>query len=418
MAVSWAESVRMSTNLQSNKTSIDHAFSGYVSDYFDSIYKRSSDHPAFRWIFILIYTVIIILGVFGNIMVCIAVKRNRSLHTPTYVFICNLSVSDVAVCLLCLPLTLVYTLTDTWLFGKFLCYTVTPLQAISVLVSTLTMTAIAVDRYNLVMYPLKKRITLLQSGAVIVLIWMFSLGLSVPLIFYRLYEELSYPDLNLHSILCTESWPSAKSKQSYTLTIFSFQYALPIFFIATSYARVWVKLRNRVMPGVLTSEQIQSDTVRRQKTNKMLMAVVAVFGVCWLPLNVWIVISEFNFKLLNDRWIDLSYHICHSLAMVTTCINPFLYGRLSDAFRKEFITMFPWRSRRPSSRNALCQDRGLPNDGINLATLRRTESEMNFTHSRQGCPCVENYVGSILTNARRSSSSPSSNPTQISANLI
>ncbi|XP_077992824.1 prolactin-releasing peptide receptor-like [Glandiceps talaboti] len=389
---------------------------GFVFDYFESVYKDSSSHPAFRWIFILIYTGIIILSVVGNIMVCIAVKRNGSLHTPTYVFICNLSVSDVAVSVFCLPLTLAYTLTNTWNFGEFLCYTVAPLQAVSVLVSTLTMAAIAIDRYVLIMYPLRKRITLQKSVLIIVLIWMVSLVLSIPLIMYRLYEKEIYPELYLNSILCSESWPNAQSKQAYTLTIFVVQYAFPISLIFVSYGRVWTKLKNRVVPGVLTPQQLQSEMCRKQKTNKMLMAVVAVFAVCWLPLNIWIILSEFRFSIIDDKWIDLSFHLCHSFAMSTTCINPFLYGRLSDAFRKEFRQMAP-RVLRPPSRTASSRDRQAQNNqecnGISMNTLQRVDSDLAFQQSQRSCAYVDNSAITI-----NSISTPSSNPTQHSLNLI
>ncbi|XP_002735545.1 prolactin-releasing peptide receptor-like [Saccoglossus kowalevskii] len=388
-------------------------FDQYIFDYFDAVYQESSSHPVFRGIFISVYVGIIVTGVFGNIMVCMAVKRNKNLHTPTYVFICNLSISDIAVCLFCLPLTLVYTLSDTWLFGEFLCYTVLPLQTVSVLVSTLTMTAIAIDRYVLILYPLKKRITLQQSTTIMVSIWLLSLSLSAPLIAYRLYEEVNIPEFHLNRVLCSEAWPSTRKKQIYTSLIFTFQYILPIIVILITYYRVWVKLRNRVVPGVLTTEQVQSEMSKKYKTNKMLMAVVVVFAVTWLPLNVWILLSDFQFSILDGHWIDLSYHICHSVAMISACINPFLYGRLSDIFYREFRQMVPCIAsicggastnvENLAHRNPVCV-------GTNLDDLN------NFNQGHRACLYADSHTGNSREGNSRSS--PSTNPTRFSSNLV
>ncbi|WAR28381.1 OX1R-like protein [Mya arenaria] len=67
------------------------------------------------------YVITFEIGVFGNILVCIAVCRNKDRQTITNMFIVNTAVADWSVVLVMLPSSLVVDITDTWLFGGAFC---------------------------------------------------------------------------------------------------------------------------------------------------------------------------------------------------------------------------------------------------------------------------------------------------------
>ena len=62
-------------------------------------------------IFSMIYTSIFVLGLTGNLLVCFVVVRNRAMHTVTNLFITNLALSDILLCILAVPFTPLYTFT-------------------------------------------------------------------------------------------------------------------------------------------------------------------------------------------------------------------------------------------------------------------------------------------------------------------
>lgn len=62
-------------------------------------------------IFCMIYTTIFILGLTGNMLVCFVVMRNSAMHTVTNLFITNLALSDILLCILAVPFTPLYTFT-------------------------------------------------------------------------------------------------------------------------------------------------------------------------------------------------------------------------------------------------------------------------------------------------------------------
>lgn len=68
--------------------------------------------PAYRWPFIGLVGVMF-LGATGNILVCMAIWRERRLQTATNYFLLSLAVADLLVCILVMPFGIVYEF-----FGK------------------------------------------------------------------------------------------------------------------------------------------------------------------------------------------------------------------------------------------------------------------------------------------------------------
>jgi neuropeptide Y receptor len=108
-------------------------------------------------LFVCLYAVVFILGLFGNSLVVFVVARNRSMQTATNLFIGNLAAADVMMCVLAVPFTPLSGLLRSWPFGEALCHIVPMTLGVSVYVSTLTSTAIAVNRYFVIIRPFQQR---------------------------------------------------------------------------------------------------------------------------------------------------------------------------------------------------------------------------------------------------------------------
>lgn len=81
-----------------------------------------------KWVLICMHTIVFMVGVIGNTLVCLAVYRNHSMRTVTNYFIVNLAVADLLVLLICLPPSVVWDVTETWFLGLTLCRIVPYLQ--------------------------------------------------------------------------------------------------------------------------------------------------------------------------------------------------------------------------------------------------------------------------------------------------
>ena len=138
-------------------------------------------HPHMKGLIVLLYSVVVVVGLVGNCLLVLVIARVRRLHNVTNFLIGNLALSDVLMCAACVPLTLAYAFEPRgWVFGGGLCHLVFFLQPVTVYVSVFTLTTIAVDRYVVLVHPLRRRISLRFSAYAVLAIWALSAVLALP----------------------------------------------------------------------------------------------------------------------------------------------------------------------------------------------------------------------------------------------
>jgi neuropeptide F receptor len=125
---------------------------------------------------------------------------------------------------------------------------------------------------------------------------------------------------------------------SFDISSFILQYIIPAAVITYSYFEVWLALSKRARPSQCVEKE-KLELKRKRKTNYMLIAMVAIFAICWMPLNIiHLIISLQNEKIIITKSM---FTIAHLVAMSSTIYNPFLYGWLNENFRKEFHRVLP-----------------------------------------------------------------------------
>lgn len=71
----------------------------------------------------------------------------------------------------------------------------------------------------------------------------------------------------------------------------------------------------------------------------MLVTVVAMFGLCWLPIHVFTMATDFFPEILNysspqeEKLFIGIFLSAHWLAMSNSFANPIIYGFTNDNFR-------------------------------------------------------------------------------------
>lgn len=70
----------------------------------------------------LLYIIIFILGVFGNVVVIVVILANKNMKSTVNLFLINLCVADLLVMIICMPPTLVELhMKEVWYLGEFMC---------------------------------------------------------------------------------------------------------------------------------------------------------------------------------------------------------------------------------------------------------------------------------------------------------
>ncbi|XP_021693392.1 neuropeptide F receptor isoform X2 [Aedes aegypti] len=338
---------RLNISLDNVTLSTSTIRQGLIEEYSNN---RKVGEPAYH-ILIVLYSILIIFGATGNSLVVMAVARKPQMRTARNMFIVNLAVSDLLLCLVTMPLTLVEILTKYWPMGRlpFLCKSIGTLQATSIFVSTISITAIALDRYQVIVYP--TRDSLQRMGAIVILtgIWIISLVLASPMFITRrlIHYDVNLPSLGIEYIsYCIEDWPMARGRVYYSVFTLCVQYLLPILIVSIAYLRIYLKLKHRLVVTTTTvstnSNSMDSQPVRErergrrmQRTNYLLISIALIFGISWLPLNLFNLFADLYLSGITQE-IMVAYAICHMMGMSSACSNPLLYGWLNDNFRKEF----------------------------------------------------------------------------------
>ncbi|XP_007937126.2 neuropeptide Y receptor type 6-like [Orycteropus afer afer] len=292
------------------------------------------------------YTMVLIVGLFGNLsLIIIIFKKQRETQNVTNILIANLSFSDILVCVMCIPFTVIYTLMDHWIFGDTMCKLTSYVQSVSISVSIFSLVLIAVERYQLIVNPRGWKPSVSHAYWGITLAWLFSLLLSIPFFLsYHLTDEpfrnLSLPtDIYAHRVACVESWPSKMNQLLFTTSMFMLQYCIPLGFILICYLKIIICLRRR--NGKVDRKKKENETwlSENKRINRMLISIVVTFGACWLPLNIFNVIFDWYHEVLMSCHHDLVFVACHLVAMVSTCINPLFYGFLNKNFQKDLVVL-------------------------------------------------------------------------------
>ena len=221
-------------------------------------------------------------------MVVTVVIRSKKLRGVTNYFIANLASADIMIAALAIPFTFQAALLQKWVLPGFMCSFCPFIQTLSVNVSVFTLVAVALDRFRAVIFPLRARTSHLKTKLCIIPIWIVSFILSIPT-FVALRTRKHVNDVDM---VCDMIGMDISYWKLYNHTLVVLQYFVPLAVIVIAYTAMGVKLFNdkpNVVCARSDSGQIQEN---RKKVVKMMVIVVVLFGSCWLPYQMYNILSE------------------------------------------------------------------------------------------------------------------------------
>ncbi|KAI0220772.1 putative G-protein coupled receptor 83 [Lamellibrachia satsuma] len=309
--------------------------------------------PAELVVLVIAYSLVFAFSLVGNGMVCHVIYKNRRLWTVSNIFIVNLAASDIVITLVDVPFMIVRQMAAEWRLGQLPCQLINLFVVVPVYVSTFTMSAIALDRYMVILHPLRPRITRPAGGVVVAMTWLAAVMMSLPFAVFACARPV---DMFWATVVrCTMCYPepAATYERVATLMTFVTQYVIPISVAAFAYIRIITTVWSREVIGQATRRQQRSHEKTRRKTIMMLLLVVAVFSVCWLPLSLYHVLTDFYSDPDVFTYSSRAFLSCHWVAMSSVCFNPVIYFWLNESFRKEVVKRLAWlRGERAGSRTS------------------------------------------------------------------
>ncbi|NXU44139.1 DRD3 protein, partial [Drymodes brunneopygia] len=202
----------------------------------------------------LCYCILILAIIFGNVLVCLAVLRERTLQTTTNYLVVSLAVADLLVATLVMPWMVYLEVTGgVWTFSRICCDIFVTMDVMMCTASILNLCAISIDRYTAVVKPVQYQYSTGQSSCkrvslMIVIVWMLAFAVSCPLLFG--FNTTGDPSV------CSISNPSFVIYSSLV------SFYLPFTVTLLLYVRIYLVLRQRQKKRTLTRQGSQSASTK------------------------------------------------------------------------------------------------------------------------------------------------------------
>ncbi|XP_043952278.1 5-hydroxytryptamine receptor 4 isoform X1 [Gambusia affinis] len=338
----------------------------------------SSLETVFLTIFL---SIIIILTMFGNLLVMVALCKDRHLRRKkTSYFIVSLAFADLLVALLVMPFAAIELTTGQWHFGEIFCLVRTSMDVLLTTASILHLCCIALDRYYAICCkPLVYRYKMTPVRVAIMLVgcWVIPTFIS----FLPIMQK--WNTIGIEDIIEEKQSLSGGSNtscvflvnQPYALICSAVAFYVPLALMVLAYQRIYVTAmshvrqieilhragsflhthsdqvitirssnaldplnhyRLRTATGTFHSEQTQRRHRRMRietRAAKTLAVIMGCFSLCWAPFFITNVVDPFiHYSVPWQVWTAWLW-----LGYINSGLNPFLYAYLNQAFRRAFL---------------------------------------------------------------------------------
>uniref|UniRef100_A0A1I8GHN6 G_PROTEIN_RECEP_F1_2 domain-containing protein n=1 Tax=Macrostomum lignano TaxID=282301 RepID=A0A1I8GHN6_9PLAT len=380
--------------------------------------KWSTTSSLFLSVVIGLFSLVIVLGLFGNSLVILVILANRHMRSTTNILITSLAVADLLFITLCVPFTALFY-RFTWKFGHFWCVMFQYFTYVPVYASVYTLVLMSFDRYLAVVHPVRsigwrtKSNTLLTVAVTWLVISAshvpFAMGVGVttiPMSSTCLCNNsaancTTISEVGICSYVGFYSDPLA-GRFSLIGKIFyaAFNilgYVLPYALIITLY----VLLVKRLLYDRSSSRLPQSiEAVKsKRRVTRMVVTVVAIFGTCWLPIHVIFALQSWHGDL-EEVWFRYLQVVSQVLAYMNSCMNPIVYAFVSDNFRQAFASFLTGIRLKPKTRDVAAADNGNRRCRPLLEQLHQQREDFGFNLEHQELD-HQLQVGSELSNSNK-----------------
>ncbi|XP_003927546.1 cholecystokinin receptor type A [Saimiri boliviensis] len=366
----------------------------------ETLFCLDQPRPSKEWqpaVQILLYSLIFLLSVLGNTLVITVLIRNKRMRTVTNIFLLSLAVSDLMLCLFCMPFNLIPNLLKDFIFGSAVCKTTTYFMGTSVSVSTFNLVAISLERYGAICKPLQSRVWQTKSHAlkVIAATWCLSFTIMTP---YPIYSNLVpfTKNNNQTANMCRFLLPNDVMQQSWHTFLLLILFLVPGIVMMVAYGLISLELYQgikfeasqkksakerksstsssgryedsdgcylqksrpsrklelrQLSTGGSSSSSSRASRIRssssaanlmaKKRVIRMLIVIVVLFFLCWMPIfsaNAW---RAYDTASAERRLSGTPISFILLLSYTSSCVNPIIYCFMNKRFRLGFMATFP-----------------------------------------------------------------------------
>ena len=261
-----------------------------------------------------------VVGFVGNGSVIFMTLRHKGLRSIPNLMIANLAVGDILVVILVIFTNVLYYLLESArAFLREYCQLFLFVQMLSQGVSVLTLTALSIDRYTIVMFPIRKQQNARKVTIMTVVgIWTISFVLVCPL--FSLVDE-------------NTCWLSdAVSNTVYILFLVIFLYFMPAIVMVVCYCTTAHELLNRNAVLKLDPQGGQQQQRKRSRLAIIVLTMTIIFISSSSLMYIWIIVLRFA----PSNPFVLNVHVNRAktvLLKLNSIVNPIILYLMSSTYR-------------------------------------------------------------------------------------
>ena len=270
-----------------------------------------------------------IIGFIGNVLVIRIVYKTREMHTTTNYLLANLAVGDV-ITILMSPFYFsshLFGYINGEFAGKFTCKFLV-LTDMSVVVSALTLTLLAAERYHAILKPLRTDLLLNEDNIkrVIAFIWIVSVVLCFPELFLQEWSQTYSTCIGPWSLNANQ----AGKVFAIIFSVFSAYIPLVVFFYCYGSLIKGLYFTNTICPA--DTDEDRSD---KKKLVVTIILATAGFVLGFVPIQVFYTIFPLSdYKQLDSKLQSKLQTILSFVFVCSLSFNPILYAFRSTNFQE------------------------------------------------------------------------------------
>ncbi|XP_022521372.2 endothelin receptor type B [Astyanax mexicanus] len=306
----------------------------------------------FKYINTFVSCFVFLFGMVGNVTLLRIIKKHKCMRSGPNILIASLALGDIVHILIDIPVNVYKLLAVDWPFGLVVCKLVPFVQKTSVGITVLSLCALSVDRYRVVV----SRSVIRTLGkpqwtlCKLCVIWAGSVLLAVPEVvgFDLIMMDYKGEQLRiclLHPLQTSTFMQFYKAVKDWWL--FGFYFLMPLICTAVFYGRMsWEMLRGDVERSEMTYHLKQ-----RWEAARAVFCLVLAFAICWFPLHLSRILKLTIYDEEDPGRCDLLSaflvldYIGINMASLNSCVNPMALYAVSQRFQKHFQeSLCCWRS--------------------------------------------------------------------------
>ncbi|CAI5689480.1 unnamed protein product [Oreochromis niloticus] len=273
---------------------------------------------------------LILIGIFllaipGNLLVGWVIRTSQQTLTPSDVYLFHLTIAD-GLMALTLPFFAV-ALIQGWVFGDFLCKFLNLVMDANFYTSIIFLACISIDRYLVIVHAretLKSR-QRMCSKMLCTAVWALGCALALPALFNDVSEK------DAEKMMCSANFDIGNSIVWRLATrgfIHIFGFLVPAIVMISCYS-------------ITVARLLLTRGFQKHRAMRVIITVVIAFLLCWTPYQITIMVDILlradlvKFDCAVRRSVSTAVVATHCLALLHSCINPFLYAFVGEKFRKK-----------------------------------------------------------------------------------